>query len=128
MIIACQCLGLGRKAAGLLYNSLSNLKHQVCSAYGLSTEYSPTCNNTFFGTGQGSGGLSHFWIALLHVILACLDNKLDGFKAINITGNIVSVRNEDLFVDGLDLVVDDSGGDVVDKLRKILNYIKNSSI
>ena len=63
------------------------------------------------------GGSLHFWIAVSDVILACLDNKLDGFKTINPTGTTTSVRTEDVFIDDSGLMVDDSGGYVVDKLR-----------
>ena len=65
---------------------------------------------------QGSGGLPYFWIAVSKVIISCLDNKMDGFKTINPAGTTISVRKKDVFVDNSGLVVDDSGGDVVEKL------------
>ena len=40
-VIACQQLGSAEKTVDLVYNSLKDLHHKVCTLYGLSTEYRP---------------------------------------------------------------------------------------
>ena len=118
-VLTYSCLGLGKTPRKMLLDALEGMIHRVCTDHGHSEgTYQEDLLRRLFGTGQGSGGLPYFWISASNVVLACLDKKLEGFKAINPTGNIISVRNEDVFVDDSGLVVDDSGGDVVDKLRQ----------
>ena len=66
-----------------------------------------------FGTDQGSGGSPHFWIAMLEVIISCIDSELEGFTCANPMVTVVKWQNKYTFVDNSGLAVGDQGGDVV---------------
>ena len=70
-----------------------------------------------FVTGQGSGGSPHFCISVSEAILTCIEKKLEGFTCKNPTGTLCSTQHEDAFVDDAGLVIGDTGGDLVEKLR-----------
>ena len=82
-VIVCQRLGLEQNTADLLYDSLTNLKHQVCTANGLSAEYGPTRDNSLFSKGQGSSGSPTFWAVIAEAL----------FNAINLHGPGMILKN-----------------------------------
>ena len=63
-VIACQRLGLTEKAADLVYDSLKDLCHRVCTIYGLLMDYGPRADFPMFGSGQGSKGSTTFWAVI----------------------------------------------------------------
>ena len=74
-MIACQQLGLAKKMADLMFNSLLDHKYQVWTIYGLSDEYGPTREHPIFGSGQGSGGSTTLWAVIADVIFNCMGSK-----------------------------------------------------
>ena len=98
-MIACQRLGLAKKTAELMYISLINLKHQVKTIYGLSAKYGLPWEHPLFGSGQGSGGSPTFWAVIADVLLNCMDSKGTELILSNSSGDVISARNEDGYVD-----------------------------
>ena len=92
-VIACQRLGLGQKGADLIYDSLTGLKHQVRTVYGLSDEYGPTLDVSLFGTVQGSSGLPTFWAVIAEALFNAIDSHGPGLVLCNPQGNKLSQHN-----------------------------------
>ena len=67
--------------------------------------------------GNVRGGSPHFWTAISDVILSSMDKRVLGFSCNNPQRTVTSARNEVVFEDDSGLAVDDSGGDVIEKLQ-----------
>ena len=115
-MIACQRLGLAKKPADLLYNSLIDLKHQVRTIYGVSEEYGPTKEHPLFGSGQDSGVSPTFWAVIADILFNCMDSKGAELIFSNPGGDITSARNEDGYVDNTALGVDGRDNKVTEQL------------
>ena len=111
-------LGLSDAPGKMLLDALENMVHRHHTSHGFSTmAYKTNLSKNLFGTGQGSGGSPHFWTAISDVILSSIDSSLPGFTCNNPQRMLVSTQNEEAFVDESGLVVDDAGGNVVEKLQ-----------
>ena len=118
VVLACNRLGLGDAPGKMLLDLLENMVHRLRTSHGVSTmAYKANLLKKFFGTGQGSGGSPHFWTDISDVILSSIDCSLPGFTCNNPHQTLVSTSNENTFVDDSGLVVDDAGGNIVEKLQ-----------
>ena len=88
-------------------------------AYGLSTEYGPTCNNTLFVTGQGSSRLPTFGAVMAKARVNVIDSYDHGLVLKNPYDNKSSSHNEDGFVNDMALGADSRNGVVVDRFTQL---------
>jgi hypothetical protein len=73
-MLACRRLGVPRTAIACQANVLRNMRYAVKQLTGISTkEYFGTLADPLFGTGQGSGASPAIWLALVVILLNCLD-------------------------------------------------------
>ena len=105
VVIACRRLGLGRQAGELFLDSLKGMQHQLKTAHGIYQAYTPTRDHKHFGTGQGSGGSPTAWNFIDEFLLNTIDEQGMGLNLINPTATVRHQRNEDVFVDDANLVV-----------------------
>lgn len=115
-MIACQRLGLAKKPAELLYDSLVDLKHQVKTIYGLSAEYGSTSDHPLYGTGQGSGGSPTFWAVIADILFNSIDSKGAQLVFTDPRRERTSARSEDGYVDDTALGVDGRDEQVIARL------------
>ena len=81
VVLTCSRLGLGEAPRKMLLNTLEQTVHRIRTVHmDLTRTYQAYILTILFGTGQGSGGSPHFWIAVLEVILSCIDKELEGLK------------------------------------------------
>ena len=91
--MACRRLGLGKAAGNMLLDTLKNTKHRISTGFGDSEEtHSSTKDHKVFGTGQGSGGSPHFWLAVSEVMFKCIDRDMKGIELTNPDGTLTSDR------------------------------------
>ena len=73
-MLACRRLGVPRTAIACQANVLRNMRYAVKQLTGISSkEYFGTLEDPLFGTGQGSGASPAIWLALVVILLNCLD-------------------------------------------------------
>ena len=89
-----------------MYNSLINVKNQVKTIDGLSAKYGLTSEHPLFGSGQGSGGSPTFWAVIADVLFNCMDSKGAALILSNPSGDVISARNKDRYVNDTLLGVD----------------------
>ena len=77
-IMACQRLGLPKKAAKMITTVLQKTKYLLKTAHGIAqTTYQSTLLHRILGVGQGSGSASCIWNTLLDTILWSVSDKYD---------------------------------------------------
>ena len=105
VVVAYIRLGLERQAGELFLDSLTGMQHQLKTAHGTSQAYTSTRDHKHFGTGQGSGGSPAAWNFIDEVLLNTMDKQGMGLNLNNPTDTVRHQRNEDVFVDDANLVV-----------------------
>ena len=128
-MLACRRLGMPVHSISCQANALRNLRYAIKLLAGIfSGEYSGEPDDPLFGTGQGSGASGAIWLALVVILLNCLDrlsndDNIPGLSFSDPWSEILEAWRVGAFVDDTNQGIMDPHGELsldelVEQMRK----------
>ena len=99
-MLASRRLGASKNMCRLQADTLQNIQHQLCTAFGLSSStYNSTDDIEIHGQGQGSRAGPPTWVFISSLLLDCMEQQATGVSFTCPGQELKHTRHNDAFVD-----------------------------